>query len=124
MAQRSLPSSSTKGLGWSSKRPIERSRSASLRRNSVALDGLEWIEADFGQRGVAEQEITRLLRRAGRLDVLVNNNARLHRRSGGEPFVDMDDAEIDAIVESSSLSFSGRRVPRFGTCVQRDVGGS
>lgn len=74
-----------------------------LAKDGVALEGLEWIEADFGQRGVAEQEITRLLRRAGRLDVLVNNNARLHRRSGGEPFVDMDDAEIDAIVEKLVL---------------------
>ncbi len=70
-----------------------------LAKDGVGLDGLEWIEADFAERGIAEREISRLVARTGKLDVLVNNNARPHRKAGGEPFVDMDDAEVTAIVD-------------------------
>ena len=58
-----------------------------LAKDGVGLDGIQWIEADFAERGVAEREITRLVARTGKLDVLVNNNARRHRQAGGEPFV-------------------------------------
>lgn len=70
-----------------------------LAKDVVGLDGIQWIEADFAERGVAEREIARLVARTGKLDVLVNNDARRHRQAGGEPFVDMDDAEVTSIVD-------------------------
>lgn len=70
-----------------------------LTRDGVSIGDIQWIEADFAERGVADREIGRLVAQAGRLDVLVNNSARRHRRPGGEPFVDMDDDEIDSIMD-------------------------
>lgn len=74
-----------------------------LAKDVVGLDGIQWIEADFAERGVAEREIARLVARTGKLDVLVNNDARRHRQAGGEPFVDMDDAEVTSIVDKARV---------------------
>lgn len=74
-----------------------------LEREKVPLDRVRLIHADFGERGVAEREIAKVVDETGRLDVLVSNSARPHRKGGGEPFVDMDDAEMDAIVHKLVL---------------------
>lgn len=70
-----------------------------LAKDGVGRSDIHWIEADFAERGVAKREIDRLVAQVGRLDVLVNNSARRHRRAGGEPFMDMDDTEIDSIFD-------------------------
>jgi 2-keto-3-deoxy-L-fuconate dehydrogenase len=69
-----------------------------LIRDGVSLEpnedapGVSVLEADFSQTGVAESEIAALVRRLGRLDVLVNNNAPTHI---GEPLHEIEDAEWD-----------------------------
>lgn len=51
-----------------------------LLKQGVALNGNQVgvIEADFGQRGIADRHISQLVAARGRLDVLVNNNAPKH----------------------------------------------
>lgn len=74
-----------------------------LAKDDIAAGRIQWIEADFSERGIAEREIDRLVSKVGRLDVLVNNGARPHRRPRGEPFVQMDDDELDSIFEKLVL---------------------
>ncbi len=50
------------------------------------------IEADFGEPGVAESSVESLVRRFGRIDVLVNNNAPSHI---DKPLHEIDDGEWD-----------------------------
>jgi 2-keto-3-deoxy-L-fuconate dehydrogenase len=50
------------------------------------------VEADFSRTGVAESEVDALVRRAGKIDVLVNNNAPTHI---DKPLHEIEDAEWD-----------------------------
>jgi len=70
---------------------------AHLRQSGVELRGtsgsrIRTIEADFGQRGVADQHISQLVAETGRLDVLVNNNAPRHLK---KPLHEIGDDEWD-----------------------------
>jgi 2-keto-3-deoxy-L-fuconate dehydrogenase len=50
------------------------------------------VEADFGQAGVAESHVAELVRRLGKIDVLVNNNAPNHI---DKPLQEIEDSEWD-----------------------------
>jgi len=50
------------------------------------------IEADFSRTGVADSEVSALVRRTGRIDVLVNNNAPVHI---DKPLHEIEDPEWD-----------------------------
>lgn len=63
-----------------------------LNRNQVRV-----IEADFGQRGIANHHISQLVAERGHLDVLVNNNAPKHL---GKALHEINDDEWDYMFHS------------------------
>ncbi len=73
-------------------------------RASLAKSGLELadkdtslIEADFGTSGVADHQISEIVKETGRLDVLVNNNWHEHR---DKPLLGIEETDWDSMLHA------------------------
>ena len=82
----------------------------------AAQGAVHWIEADFAERGAADEQIARLVGSTGRLDVLVNVNAHppVDRSARSNLLADLKDDFWDSAVRAllTELVFTTRAALR------------